>query len=69
MWFNPCNILRTNTFNRKARVEFKNGLIITVPSKLYSFNHKLQTADQFRNIMSGQGDDPFSKSKGPKKGA
>jgi len=69
IWFNPDQILRTNTLNRKATIEFKNGLVITVPSKLYSFNHKLQTADQFKRMFDGNGFDPFSSRKDPRKGA
>jgi competence protein ComK len=59
MWFNPIHIVRTKTLNQKATVEFTNGLIIMVPSKLYSFNHKLQTADQFRRMIVG-GNTPLS---------
>lgn len=69
MWFNPETIARTNTLNGKAKVEFTNGLIITVPSKLYSFNHKLQTADQFKRMMAGKGYEPHPIKKDPKKRA
>ncbi len=69
MWFNPNLILRTNTFNGKATVESTNGLIITVSSKLYSFNHKLQTADQFKKMIVGTGTKPLSFKQDPKKRA
>ncbi|MFZ7942523.1 competence protein ComK [Neobacillus sp. 19] len=68
IWFNPDLILRTSILNRKARIEFKNGLIIIVPSNLYSFNHKLQTAEQFKKIMTDEEKKPLTFTKSPKKG-
>ncbi|MFJ7727868.1 competence protein ComK [Neobacillus sp. NPDC097160] len=69
MWFNPDHIYRTNTLNGKAKLEFTNGLIMMVPSKLYTFNHKLQTAEQFKKMVDGNGYDPLSSKKDPRKGA
>ena len=69
IWFNPIHITRTLSSNQQAMVEFANGLTITVPMKLYSFNHKLQTADQFRKMMLGLEQDSFSFKKDPRKGA
>jgi competence protein ComK len=69
IWFNPYHIARTNTENRKTKVGFTNGLTITVPSKLYSFNHKLQTAEQFIKMTVENGSNPDSTKQGPKKGA
>lgn len=69
MWFNPYHIARTNSLNLKTKVEFTNGSTILAPSKLYSFNHKLQTAEQFRNMIVGpEGKFPSFK-QDPKKGA
>jgi competence protein ComK len=68
-WFNPVHISRTISTNQQAKVEFTNGLTITVPMKLYSFNHKLQTADQFMKMIGGIEKDPFSNEKDPRKGA
>jgi len=59
-WFNPVHITRTISSNQQAKVEFTNGLTITVPMKLYSFNHKLQTAYQFRGNIQGLEKGPFS---------
>ncbi|MED4227921.1 competence protein ComK [Neobacillus cucumis] len=69
IWFNPYHINRTMSFNQKAQVVFSNGLSITLTSKLYSFNHKLQTAEQFRKMLVGLDNDPFSFEEDPKKGA
>lgn len=68
-WFNPIHITRTNSMNQQTNVEFTNGLTITVPMKLYSFNHKLQMADQFRNMTVRMENNPFSDEKDPRKGA
>lgn len=69
IWFNPYHIARTKSINQKAQVEFTNGLTITLPSKLYSFNHKLQIAEQFRKMIVRMDNDPFSFKEDPKKGA
>jgi competence protein ComK len=69
MWFNPTHIIRTNTLRRQTKVEFSNGLVIIVPSKLYSFNHKLQTADQYMKMTNGISNNHPTIKKGPKKGA
>ncbi|GLB61873.1 competence protein ComK [Cytobacillus sp. NCCP-133] len=59
-WFNPNHIVRTRDFNRKTKIEFRNGQTLTVPSKLPAFNHKLQTAEQLRNITIEIGENPIS---------
>ena len=69
MWFNPYHIARTKSFNQKAQIDFTNGLSITHPSTLYSFNQKLQTAEQFRKMIIKIDNDPFSFKEDPKKGA
>ncbi|MFP5108540.1 competence protein ComK [Neobacillus sp. C211] len=68
-WFNPVHITRTISSNQQALIEFTNGLTITVPMKLYSFNRKLQTAEQFMKMTIGIEKDPFSFEKDPRKGA
>ena len=68
-WFNPVHIKRTLSSNQQAMVEFTNGITIMVPMKLYSFNHKLQTAEQFRKMILSVDNDPFSFEKDPRKGA
>jgi competence protein ComK len=60
MWFNPYHIKRTSGYNRKTFIEFSNGLTIEVQSILSSFNHKLQIAEQFRNMTVETGKNPIS---------
>ncbi|PLS02319.1 competence protein ComK [Neobacillus cucumis] len=69
IWFNPCHIVRTKSANQNAQVVFTNGQTITLPLKLYTFNQKLQTAEQFRKMFIGMDNDPFSFKEDPKKGA
>ncbi|WP_066309637.1 competence protein ComK [Bacillus sp. FJAT-29814] len=69
IWFNPYHIARTNSLDRKAKIEFSNGMIMAIPSKLYSFNHKLQTAEQFMKMTVELGSHSNFPKKGPKKGA
>jgi competence protein ComK len=59
MWLNPDQIQRTygsKLMNRKTNIEFKNGLMITVDSRLSFFNDKLKRAEQYRDntIVSAQ---------------
>lgn len=60
MWFNPSHIIRTNRNYFRTNVTFKNGLILSVPCKLESFNNRLQNADQLRKITKDIGNDPIS---------
>lgn len=60
MWFNPEYIVRTNSFYLKTKVTLRNGLIITVPCRLTSFNTKLQNADQLKKITGELGSNPLS---------
>jgi competence protein ComK len=69
IWFNPNHIARTLSFKLNTQVEFTNGITIMVTSKLYSFNNKLQIAEQFRNMMIGRAVKPASFKQGPKKRA
>lgn len=59
MWFNPSNIVRTTSLFLKTKVTLRNGLIVTVPSKVSSFNMKLQNADQLRKITEQLAKDPI----------
>lgn len=68
-WFNPVHIARTVSSNQLAMIEFTNGQTLMVSMKLYSFNHKLQTADQFRKMILSLEQNPFSFEKDPRKGA
>jgi competence protein ComK len=50
MWLNPDQIQRTygsKLIKRKTNIEFKNGLIISVDSRLSFFNDKLKRAEQY----------------------
>ncbi len=69
MWFNPVHILRTYTVNGVANINFTNGTTLTIPSKLYSFNHKLQTAEQFMKMTLGSETKSTYSQHGPKRGA
>lgn len=60
IWFNPNHIKRTLAVHLKTKVAFTNGSTITIPSKLYSFNNKLQIADQFMKMIENKGDDDSS---------
>jgi competence protein ComK len=60
MWFNPIHIVRTHGFYFKTKVVLRDGRTITVPSKVSSFNTKLQNADQLRKITEEIGNDPIS---------
>jgi competence protein ComK len=67
MWFNPYYILRTSSLHRKTNVEFKNGLMLNLPSTLVSFNHKLKIAEQLTNITVEIAKNPISFIIEPKK--
>jgi competence protein ComK len=68
IWFNPFYIIRTSGGrNRTTIVEFQNGQKMTVNSQLSSFNHKLQTAEQLRNMTINVGRNPASFILDPKK--
>jgi competence protein ComK len=68
IWFNPFYIIRTS--GRKERttiVEFLNGQKMIVHSQLSSFNHKLLTAEKFRNMTVNVGRNPITMILDPKK--
>jgi competence protein ComK len=63
MWLNPDQIQRTygtKLLNRKTNIEFKNGLIITVDSRLSFFNDKLKRAEQYRDNIIASAQHPLS---------
>ncbi|SDN59110.1 competence protein ComK [Bacillus sp. OK048] len=60
IWFNPLHILRTDSFKRKTNIEFRNKLILMIDSKLYSFNNKLKSAEQFSQITIENATNPVS---------
>ncbi|SFB04791.1 competence protein ComK [Bacillus sp. cl95] len=59
-WFNPYHIMRTSSINGGTKIEFRNGLLLKIPSRLTNFNHKLQTAEQFRNLTTEIASNPMS---------
>lgn len=59
LWFNPAHIKRTNGVKRKTEIEFKNGQTLVVHSRISAFNHKLQTADQLKNLTIEIGKNPI----------
>nr|WP_263324340.1 competence protein ComK [Neobacillus sp. Marseille-Q6967] len=60
IWFNPCHILRTHSIKRKTHVEFRNRLILTIDSKLFSFNNKWKSAEQLSRITTENANNPVS---------
>jgi competence protein ComK len=60
MWFNPDHIHRTTSSFLKTNVEFNNGLIIRVNSKLSSFNTKLQAAEQYQKMRVEAAENPIT---------
>jgi competence protein ComK len=67
IWFNPYYIKRTTGSMRKTVIEFQNGETLKIECQLSSFNHKLQTAEQLRNMTTGIGIDPITFIFTPKK--
>lgn len=58
IWFNPNHILRTSSMKQKTKIEFKNGFILMIPSRLTFFNTKLQSAEQLQRITVAIGKNP-----------
>lgn len=50
IWFNPQHIARTISYSGKTMVLFSNGSSLIIRTRLSSFNHKLQQADQLDNL-------------------
>jgi competence protein ComK len=60
IWFNPCQILRTHSIKRKTQIEFRNRLSLQIDSSLFSFNHKLKSAEQLSRITIENANNPQS---------
>lgn len=60
IWLNPAQIKRTTSINRKTSIEFYNGHTLIIPTRLSSFNHKLKTAEQFKDLTISTAENPFS---------
>ncbi len=60
IWFNPDHIVNTKASGNKTIIELSNGHTILVDSKLFSFNNKLQIANQLKQITSQRGNHPTS---------
>ncbi|MBY0097309.1 competence protein ComK [Mesobacillus maritimus] len=67
IWFNPQQIKRTLSFNRKTMILFNNGTTILVPIRLASFNTKLKNAEQLEKMTAGIILPPFTFVLDPKK--
>lgn len=60
IWFNPCHIVWTDPYYLYTKVKLTNGLVITVPCRLFSFNTKKQKAEQLRRITAELATNPHS---------
>ncbi|MFP7299058.1 competence protein ComK [Neobacillus niacini] len=60
IWYNPNQIVRTQSLRRKTYIEFRNGFILMSDSKLFSFNHKWKSAEQLCKITSENAKNPMS---------
>jgi competence protein ComK len=58
IWFNPYHILRTQSLKRKTHIEFRNRKVLIIDSKLFSFNHKLKSAEQLSKITIENANNP-----------
>jgi competence protein ComK len=52
LWLNPAHIRRTTSMNRQTLVRFTNGTVLLIPSRLSSFNTKVQNAEQLEDLTS-----------------
>ena len=60
IWFNPDHIVKTKAFGRRTIIELSNSHTILVDSKLFSFNNKMQIANQLKQISTQRGNHPTS---------
>jgi competence protein ComK len=67
IWFNPHQIKRTVSFNRKTMILFNNGTTLVVPIRLTSFNTKLKNAEQLEKMTAGISIQPITFVLDPKK--
>ncbi|SEM74516.1 competence protein ComK [Mesobacillus persicus] len=66
-WLNPAHIRRTISMNRQTLVRFTNGTTLLIPSRLSSFNTKIQNAEQLEDITARGPNSTFSFILDPKK--
>lgn len=50
IWFNPTHIKRTSNDKGNTLVIFTDTSTLTIPVRLSSFNHKIQTAEQLEKL-------------------
>lgn len=67
IWFNPHHIKRTIGSKGKSKIQFSDGSSITIPARLSSFNHKLQTAEQLKSMTIETANKPFTFVLNPKR--
>lgn len=67
IWFNPHHIKRTIGISGKTKILFTDGTSLTIPTRLSSFNSKLQTAEQLMNLTIESANKPFTFVLNPKK--
>jgi len=60
IWLNPYPIRRTASNNRKTLITFHNNTTLIVPLRLASFNTKLKTAEQLRDMTVELANKPFT---------
>jgi len=65
IWFNPDHIVKTKAYGNQTLIEFRNNHSILVDAKLFSFNNKMQIANQLKKISSQRGNHPTSKNLQP----
>jgi competence protein ComK len=67
IWLNPAHIRRTTSINGQTLVRFTNGTKLLIPSRLSSFNTKIQNAEQLEDMTSRGPNRTFSFILDPKK--
>jgi competence protein ComK len=60
IWLNPYPIKRTTSNNRKTHITFHNNTTLIVPVRLSSFNSKLKTAEQLRDMTVELATKPYT---------
>ncbi|SEN89307.1 competence protein ComK [Mesobacillus persicus] len=60
IWLNPNPIKRTTSINRKTLITYNNNTTLIVPVRLSSFNTKLITAEQLRDMTVESANKPFT---------
>jgi competence protein ComK len=67
IWFNPYHIKRTIGIKGETKILFSDGSSLTIPTRLSSYNHKLQNAEQLKKITVEMVNKPYSFVLVPKK--